>query len=656
MKMKNTVFIMSFSFLSLLQTLTYTQNMQNPLLFSSETLIPYNDSSFKINAGWSLDQEKLALTSPENDLTIYLIQLPFTQNFEDLADQAWKNINPNFNLKILSSNKNIAQNGWEESYSIQYDIPSHESRLVYAGIRVFQSVAYIYLLDGAASCYSRRGAQIALTTKSWRPNNLKPEDLSNKSAKKFTPVEAEKLSSFIENCMQQLDIPGLAIAIVQNNSIVFSQGFGVTKKGSSTPVTSQSVFLIGSITKPLTSLMMAKMVDLKQLSWDSSIISILPIFHATDQNFRENLLLHHTVSASTGMPRNDLHPIVNPALSAEEAIKQTAMMVPTTGFGETFQYSNQLVALGGFAAANAYKDSGTLFDKYEAAMQELIFHPLNMHNTFVYRNEQFMQNITNPHACDFNGENIPLRIYENDFVNLYAPSASIWSTVEDLAQYIQLELNNGINAQGKRIISEEQILKRRTPGIKIIDDCYYGFGLYIQKEQGLTLIGHGGSMLGFASDLFFLPEQNLGVIILTNASPIQNGIKEKIIELLFDAKEKSDEIVSHAVQAKEKSVTIAHDCISTQPADTEWIKEFLGSYYNKDLGIFTINQSNQNFELNMNNQMLSLLGSQQQIDGSLVITIITPPLMGLEFQVQKDPIKKLICDCEQIKYEFTKIE
>lgn len=627
----------------------------NSKILTKETTIHLNDSSFTASAGWLFDKKKMCLTSPEKDLSIHLIQIPDTQDFQELARTAWNMIHTDFNLTILESSKEVAQGGWENIYKITYDVPAHENRLLYAGIKTFQGIAYIHLVDGAATCYPRRGGQIEQIITSWHPHNLQSEDLSKKVAKPFTKKESKKLSSFIKYSMRSLDIPGLAIAIVQNNAVVFSQGFGVSKKGSGKPITPQSLFMIGSITKPLTTLMMSKLVDLEKMDWDTPIAKALPSFISTDKNFAEKLLMHHTVSASTGMPRRDAVIMLNPAQSSEEAIKQMETIHPTTKFGETYQYSNDLVALGGFAAANVYKNSGTLVKKYEATMQELIFTPLNMRNTFSYPNKESMHEMANPHVNNFQGKTIPINQSENNFAYSYAPAMSICSNVEDIAKYIQLELNKGLNETGQRIISEKEIMKRRSPGIKITNNLSYGLGIFIEQKRGLTLFGHDGIMAGFSTDLFFLPEQNFGFVILTNTSPVSNGIQEKIFELLFDAQELSEKIVAHEIEKKQKSLEENHNKISTHHKDTAWIKEYVGTYQNKDLGIFTILQSNKGFQLQMNNQTKAQLGCKKESDGTLLLTLISGPHIGHNIQVYKEPVKKLIFTFGNIEYTFTQI-
>jgi len=114
------------------------------------------------------------------------------------------------------------------------------------------------------------------------------------------------------------------------------------------PVTLQTRFMIGSVTKALTTFLMARLMDQKRLSWSTPIVDLLKGFALADPEITQRLQMRHTASASTGMPRQDYEFIFRySGITPEEPMAQMKAMRPTTGFGETFQYSNLLVAAGG---------------------------------------------------------------------------------------------------------------------------------------------------------------------------------------------------------------------------------------------------------------------------------------------------------------------
>src|ERR1700684_1343436 len=94
------------------------------------------------------------------------------------------------------------------------------------------------------------------------------------------------------------------------------------------------------------------------------------------------------------------------------------------------------------------------------------------------------------------------------------PAGGVWTSAHDLIRYVQLELALGKLPNGKRLVSEENLLMRRKPQIGIGEDQYYGMGLMVDKTWGVTVIHHGGSMAGFKTALFFLPDDGIGAVLL----------------------------------------------------------------------------------------------------------------------------------------------
>lgn len=488
---------------------------------------------------------------------------------------------------------------------------------------------------------------------------FKKEDLSQKKPLPFSSTHAKLLETFIQHSMKKLKVPGAAIAIIQDNKIVFSKGFGFKQQGRYGYVTPDTLFMIGSTTKSLTSLMISKLVELGKLSWETPVVKVLPQFKLADKDITPKILMHHTMSASTGMPRRDTEILFEAKdVTGDIALQQIAIMKPTTALGETFQYSNHLVAIGGFAAANAYKDTGDLFDKYNDAMNELIFCPLGMDNTVVYPTEKSKLLMAVPHAMDYRGNLVIIPTSIDDFAYTVAPAGSIWSNVHDMANYLLMELNNGRDISGKIIFSEEQILKRRTPGIKMRDESSYGLGLMTWQEKKLNFVGHGGNTMGFTSALFFLPDHNIGVVILTNsggANAFTDAIKQRLLELLFDAESKSDKQVQFFVKLREDGQKIDKERISLKPKDTQWINEFVGEYKNHDLGLITIQKMGRKFEF-VTSRWTSEIASYQEKNGDKLLSLISAPWQGgFKFQVWHAPEKKLIFDAGQVKYEFVPV-
>ena len=238
-----------------------------PKKYDTESDVVLDKTHFTISAGWSFDDAKAELVSPEGDMVVYFSERPFKQDIEALSRDAWKTIDPTFSLEVRRKVSPPPKDGWEQAHQIVYATPARENRTVLTLIHVFQGTAYLLLLDSSKAGLSKRGAQVQIVADTWRPPHLKKEDLSHNKIKIFTQDDAAQFDGFIANAIDQLAVPGMSVAIVQNDRVVYRRAFGVKQLGKSDQVTPQTLFMIGSTTKPLTTLMLAKLIEEGKLTW-----------------------------------------------------------------------------------------------------------------------------------------------------------------------------------------------------------------------------------------------------------------------------------------------------------------------------------------------------------------------------------------------------
>jgi len=419
----------------------------------------------------------------------------------------------------------------------------------------------------------------------------------------------------------------------------------------------QTRFMLGSVTKALTTFLMARLVDQKRLSWSTLVVDLLKGFALADPEITQRLQMRHTASASTGMPRQDYEFIFRySGVTPEERMAQMKAMRPTTGFGETFQYSNLLVAAGGYAAARACIPEGPLEEAFDRVMSDLVFRPLRMNDTFLRQEDALRGEAAAPHAMGFDGRvhNIPISMELS--VYSVAPAGGIWSTAPDLARYVLLELANGRLAGGELLISEEALLERRRPGIKIDDKNFYGLGLIISNESGLRVIHHGGNTLGFSADMYFLPDSGFGAVVLTNAYAAIEflaGIRQKIRELVFGAEPRAEKIVETAKMAKGDFLTRLQTRVKADAESTAWIGEILGTYRSAELGGARISTTDHGYRIDFG-EWSSNLAAEIQMGGDRLLRLISPPWAGAMKMLVRDG--ELVLDAAQMKYVFKKEE
>jgi CubicO group peptidase (beta-lactamase class C family) len=633
--------------------------------YDKEAQITLKDNSkFTISAGWSFDPEQQKLVSPENDFSLNLLKVPNTGSAEELIKKAWQTVHHDIAYPILQTDHPPSKHGWEDTHRIVYEVPTAENRNILAVLRVFQGNAYIMLLDGTNSAFDRRGAQIQVVADTWRPDGLKEEFLGDKEAKAFGDADAVEFDKFITKSMKTLDVPGATVIIVQKGKVVYRKGFGVKRLGESDPVQPETMFMIGSITKPLTTLMLSKLVESGKLSWETPIVKALPAFGLADKAVTPKFLIKHTACACTGMPRRDFEEMFGSKIhSVDDTLEQLHSTKPTTGFGEVFQYSNQLVAVGGLAGANVYGKGTNLFNKYENAMTDLVFEPLQMTCTRVKPMDSDLKNLSSPHATKYDGTAGVIAQDFDDTIYTIAPAGCLWSNIDDMAKYVLMELRKGKDASGKVLFSEEQIIKRRTPGVKVDDYTRYGLGLFIQNDRGVTVIHHGGNTNGFTADMLFLPEQEIGFVSLTNGGHVngyRSAMRQKLFELMLAAEPKADKMVQNTDETFKKMQAKMRDRVTTEKSEVAWIDEYVGHYENKDLGPVEVKKSADGGYQFVTPHWKSDLGSAKEQNGTRLIALIDPPWWwGSEFEAHKATAstpRKLTLNDAQLKYEFKEVK
>jgi CubicO group peptidase (beta-lactamase class C family) len=626
--------------------------MESPPTTSAKT----GHYAFSLPQGWTFDNNALAPTivCPEGDLQVSFIELDLAATVQATALAAWRKLDPRFNGAVLQEYPAASTEGWDKTYQVLFATPANESRIQLTLIRTLGSRAYVNLIRGTNAAVSRRNAQMAEAIGSWKPEGLKEISLTGE-AQRWTTEHSRQLRDFALAAMKSLNVPGASIAIVQDGHIVYSDGLGVRSLARPEPVTAHTRFMIGSTTKALTTFLMARLVDQKKLRWSTPVVDLLKDFALADPDLTQRLQMRHTVSASTGMPRQDYEFIFRySGITPETRLREMRTMRPTTGFGETFQYSNLLVAAGGYAATRACIPEGSLEAAFDELMKELVFRPLGMNDTFLRQEEAMRGDAAAPHAIGFDGRahNIPISMEMS--VYSVAPAGGAWSTAPDLARYVLMELANGRLPGGAPLISEIALLERRRPGIKIDDKNSYGLGLIISNECGLWVIHHGGNTLGFSTDMYFLPDSRFGAVVLTNAYAAIEFLaatRQKIRELVFGAEPRAEEIVETAKMAKANALARLQSRAKTDAESTAWIGEVLGTYRNAELGGVRISRNDQAYRVDFD-EWSSSLAAEIQPGGDRLLRLISPPWAGTMKMLVRDD--ELVLDAAQMKYVFKK--
>jgi CubicO group peptidase (beta-lactamase class C family) len=332
-----------------------------------------------------------------------------------------------------------------------------------------------------------------------------------------------------------------------------------------------------------------------------------------------------------------------------------ATFQPTSKFGELFQYSNLLAASGGFVAAHVIFPGRELGAAYDEAMAERVFGPIGMTSTTFDFQKALAGNHASPHAWDADGVTAAAEMAVNYAVVPLRPAGGAWSNAKDMMRYLRMELGRGLLPDGKHVVSEANVVKRREQQIKIGNDVSYGMGLEVDREWGIPVVHHGGSLIGYKSDMFYLPEHDVAAVILVNSDQggrILGPFGRRLLEVLFDGKPEAEENVTVAARNMKSAVMKERNRLAI-PAERAAADKLAPRYTNASLGEIAVVRVGEETRFDFG-EWKSAMASRKNDDGTTAFVTIVPGFSGLPFVMDdKDGRRTLNFRDAQHEYVFT---
>jgi CubicO group peptidase (beta-lactamase class C family) len=341
------------------------------------------------------------------------------------------------------------------------------------------------------------------------------------------------LDDYIERARIAWEVPGVAIAIVRNDSVVYARGFGVRELGKPALVDANTIFAIASTTKAFTSALVGTLVDDKKVHWDDPVTVHYPGFRLADPYVTYEITLRDILSHRSGLPRGDLLWYLSP-YDRPEVIRRLRFLEPGTSFRSAYGYQNIMFLTAGQVVEAVTRES------WDDALQRRILKPLGMTSTSTsVRALNGVSNLAAPHDR-IAGRVQPIRWPNYD--NL-AGAGAINSNVTDMARWLRMQLNNG-TFNGTRIISDSVISEMHTPQTvirmgretrELFPETHfiaYGLGWSLRDYRGRKLVGHGGVLDGMRTEVLLAPEERLGVVVMANldGTNLPNAIAYRVID------------------------------------------------------------------------------------------------------------------------------
>jgi len=448
---------------------------------------------------------------------------------------------------------------------------------------------------------------------------------------------------------------GRALALIEGGRVVYEGGLGVRKLGGVTPVDEHTLFMVASNTKGMTTLLLAKLVDEHKLNWDEPVTQAYPEFRLGSGDTTRQVEIKHLVCACTGMPRQDFEWLFQfKSYTPESTFTLISHMLPTSRFGEVFQYSNLMASAAGYLGAHLYDPALELGPAYDKAMKEEIFGPLGMtESTFDMERAQH-SNFASPHGDDVDQHPAVAGMDTNYSVVPFRPAGGLWSSAHDMTHYALLELSRGKLPNGEQLVSEENLLMRRKPQISTGEDETYGMGLEVYSRWGIPIVHHGGAMFGYKSDWMIIPDAGVGAVLLTNAD---NGVmlldpfRRRLVEVLYDGKpEAAGDLDSaaqnyHAYMSKERQRL-------TVPASAAEVAQLAAHYTNESLGSIKIEHHGADTVFHFDGWQ-SAVASRKNDDGTVSFVTIDPTRYGFAFvRAERNAKRSLVVRDAQHEYVF----
>ncbi len=342
------------------------------------------------------------------------------------------------------------------------------------------------------------------------------------------------LDAYVDSALKTWQVPGLALAVVRHDSVIYARGYGVREAGKPDPVDARTLFAIGSSSKAFTAAAVAMLVDEKKVDLDAPAARYLPTFQLFDPYASRELTVRDLLSHRSGLARGELV-WYGSGYDRDEILRHVRFLQPTWSFRSQFGYQNIMYIAAGQVVAHV---DSTTWDEFIA---KRIFAPLGMTaSSTTQRALAGQHDLASPHALVDDTLRV-VRIWRN--IDNAGPAGSINSTALDMAQWVRLQLGHGAYA-GRRLVSDKLMDEMHTPQIAIPLDTAarrlnpsthfsnYGMGWFLEDYRGREVWQHGGNVDGFTALVAMLPEEQLGLVFLTNMNG--TGLPMALMHKIFD--------------------------------------------------------------------------------------------------------------------------
>jgi CubicO group peptidase (beta-lactamase class C family) len=350
----------------------------------------------------------------------------------------------------------------------------------------------------------------------------------------------EGFDAYMDQLLKDWNTPGIGVGVVINDKLVFAKGYGYRDYGQKLPFTPTTLCPIASNSKLFTAVAAGMLVEQGKLTWDKPVRDAVPTVQFYNDQLNNNVTLRDMLSHRTGVTRHDLIWFKSP-FTRKELFEKLKYLEPQQPMRETFLYNNLMFSAAGYIIE---LKSGKTWEKY---VRENIFEPLDM-NTSTYTIADMLK--LPDHGVPYREKRDSFELYQISYyedTEGVAPAGAIISNINELSHWLVALMNDG-NYNGKQVLPPNVLKATLQPAIGLpnalgealgyweVLNPDYGMGRQTASYRGHLMTFHGGDLPGFHSQVSFLPNEKIGVIVLVigdHAAPLYNVVSYNVYERLL---------------------------------------------------------------------------------------------------------------------------
>jgi CubicO group peptidase (beta-lactamase class C family) len=411
-----------------------------------------------------------------------------------------------------------------------------------------------------------------------------------------TDKRLASLEASFEKILKDWKAPGFAVAVVQKNKVIYSKGFGYRDWEQKLPVTPNTLFAIGSVTKSFTSALVGLLQKDGKVELDKPARQYLPGFAFYNDAMNNGVTLRHMMSHQTGLPRHDFSWYLFPTASRDSILQRVRYQEPTYGVRERWQYNNFM-----FAAQGALVEKIT-GKSWEDNIREKIFTPLGMtrSNFSVLDLPKSDEAALGYYA---RGDSAIRKMpYYN--INAMSPAGAINSSVNEMTAWLITWINGG-KYKGTEVLPAPYVIEATTPQVVVapglpsaekpdVHFATYGFGWGMSSYRGHYRVEHGGNIDGFSAMATFFPTDSIGIVVLTNqnGSAVPGLVRNMIADRLLGLQPydwSGDQLKAREkAKAAQKAAAAPRKALAGTTRPTHALADYAGDYSHSGYGTLTL--------------------------------------------------------------------